>query len=27
MSGEDAKQYGLIDEVIAKKLPRAAKEK
>ena len=27
MSGEDAKQYGLIDEVIAKKLPRAVKEK
>lgn len=27
MSGEDAKQYGLIDEVIAKKLPRVAKEK
>ena len=27
MSGEDAKQYGLIDEVIAKKLPSAAKEK
>ena len=27
MSGEDAKQYGIIDEVIAKKLPRPAKEK
>jgi len=27
MSGEDAKQYGLIDEVIAKKLPRVVKEK
>jgi ATP-dependent Clp protease, protease subunit len=27
MSGEDAKQYGLIDEVIAKKPPRAVKEK
>jgi ATP-dependent Clp protease protease subunit len=27
MSGEDAKQYGLIDEVIAKKLPRVTKEK
>jgi len=27
MSGEDAKQYGLIDEVIAKKLPRIVKEK
>jgi len=27
MSGEDAKQYGLIDEVIAKKLPPAAKGK
>ena len=28
MSGEDAKTYGLVDEVIAKKLPmRAAKEK
>jgi ATP-dependent Clp protease protease subunit len=27
MSGEDAKQYGLIDEVIAKKPPRGAKEK
>lgn len=27
MSGEDAKQYGLIDEVIAKKPPRATKEK
>ncbi len=27
MSGEDARQYGLIDEVIAKKLPRVAKEK
>lgn len=27
MSGEDAKAYGLVDEVIAKKLPRALKEK
>jgi len=27
MSGEDAKNYGLVDEVITKKLPRAAKEK
>jgi len=27
MSGEDAKKYGLIDEVIAKKLPRVVKEK
>jgi len=27
MSGEDAKQYGIIDEVIAKKLPRLTKEK
>ncbi len=27
MSGEDARQYGLIDEVIAKKPPRVAKEK
>jgi len=27
MSGEDAKTYGLIDEVIAKKLPRVVKEK
>jgi ATP-dependent Clp protease protease subunit len=27
MSGEDAKSYGLVDEVITKKLPRAAKEK
>ena len=27
MSGEDAKNYGLVDEVIAKKVPRAAKEK
>jgi ATP-dependent Clp protease protease subunit len=27
MSGKDAKQYGLIDEVIAKKLPRVTKEK
>jgi len=27
MSGEDAKLYGLIDEVIAKKLPRVVKEK
>jgi len=26
MSGEDAKNYGLVDEVITKKLPRAAKE-
>jgi ATP-dependent Clp protease protease subunit len=27
MSGEDAKAYGLVDEVIAKKIPRASKEK
>jgi ATP-dependent Clp protease protease subunit len=27
MSGEDAKNYGLVDEVITKKMPRAAKEK
>jgi ATP-dependent Clp protease protease subunit len=27
MSGEDAKAYGLVDEVIAKKIPRALKEK
>jgi ATP-dependent Clp protease protease subunit len=27
MSGEDAKQYGLVDEVIAKKMPRGIKEK
>jgi ATP-dependent Clp protease, protease subunit len=27
MSGEDAKNYGLVDEVITKKLPRAMKEK
>lgn len=27
MSGEDARQYGLVDEVITKKLPRAMKEK
>ncbi len=27
MSGEDAKAYGLVDEVIAKKAPRAVKEK
>jgi ATP-dependent Clp protease protease subunit len=27
MSGEDAKQYGLVDEVIAKKAPRGTKEK
>jgi ATP-dependent Clp protease protease subunit len=27
MSGEDAKQYGLVDEVIAKKAPRGLKEK
>ena len=27
MSGEDAKAYGLIDEVIAKKVPRLVKEK
>jgi len=27
MSGEDAKNYGLVDEVITKKLPRAVKEK
>jgi ATP-dependent Clp protease protease subunit len=27
MSGEDAKNYGLVDEVITKKLPRSAKEK
>jgi ATP-dependent Clp protease protease subunit len=27
MSGEDAKGYGLVDEVIAKKAPRTAKEK
>jgi ATP-dependent Clp protease protease subunit len=27
MSGEDAKSYGLVDEVITKKLPRAAREK
>jgi len=27
MSGEDAKQYGLVDEVIAKKMPRGTKEK
>ncbi len=27
MSGDDAKQYGLVDEVITKKLPRGAKEK
>ena len=26
MSGEDAKNYGLVDEVITKKLPRAAKD-
>jgi len=27
MSGEDAKTYGLVDEVITKKLPRTDKEK
>jgi len=27
MSGEDAKVYGIVDEVITKKLPRPAKEK
>jgi ATP-dependent Clp protease protease subunit len=27
MSGEDAKNYGLVDEVITKKLPRVVKEK
>ena len=27
MSGEDAKKYGLVDEVIAKKMPRLVKEK
>jgi ATP-dependent Clp protease protease subunit len=27
MSGEDAKTYGIVDEVIAKKVPRATKEK
>jgi ATP-dependent Clp protease protease subunit len=27
MSGEDAKQYGLVDDVIAKKAPRGIKEK
>jgi ATP-dependent Clp protease protease subunit len=27
MSGEDAKQYGLVDEVIAKKVLRSMKEK
>ena len=27
MSGDDAKTYGLVDEVIAKKLPRSTKEK
>jgi ATP-dependent Clp protease protease subunit len=27
MSGEDAKAYGIVDEVIAKKLPRPVKEK
>jgi len=27
MSGEDAKNYGLVDEVITKKLPRTAREK
>ncbi len=27
MSGEDAKQYGIVDEVITKKAPRGAKEK
>lgn len=27
MSGEDAKAYGIVDEVIAKKQPRSAKEK
>ena len=27
MSGEDAKNYGLVDEVITKKLPRPVKEK
>jgi ATP-dependent Clp protease, protease subunit len=27
MSGEDAKNYGLVDEVITKKLPHAAREK
>ena len=27
MSGEDAKTYGIVDEVIAKKVPRTAKEK
>jgi ATP-dependent Clp protease protease subunit len=27
MSGDDAKVYGLVDEVIAKKVPRATKEK
>jgi ATP-dependent Clp protease protease subunit len=27
MSGEDAKEYGLVDEVISKKVPRPVKEK
>jgi len=27
MSGEEAKLYGLVDEVIAKKIMRSAKEK
>jgi ATP-dependent Clp protease protease subunit len=27
MSGDDAKIYGLVDEVITKKLPRSTKEK
>ena len=27
MSGEDAKAYGLVDEVIAKKMPQLVKEK
>ncbi len=27
MSGEDAKTYGIVDEVIAKKVSRTAKEK
>jgi ATP-dependent Clp protease protease subunit len=27
MSGEDAKAYGLVDDVIAKKAPRLVKEK
>jgi ATP-dependent Clp protease protease subunit len=27
MSGEDARQYGIVDEVITKKAPRGTKEK